>query len=126
MSATQFPTPEGSNTPRLNSFGPFQGRNGFGRLFRGLPPTAMHVASLRDSENHLPPKPDSATLTNAALLGEFIEPQRIHQLPWLGEKVKPSEVPLRGRLRVVQQNLACVPQLTAHAKRRLSRLSSSQ
>jgi dethiobiotin synthetase len=30
------------------------------------------------------PKPDSATRTNAALLGEFIEPRRIRRLPWLG------------------------------------------
>lgn len=52
------------------------------------------------------PKPDSATRTNAALLGEFIEPERIHRLPWLGEKVKLNEVPLRGRMRVVVQTLA--------------------
>jgi dethiobiotin synthetase len=52
------------------------------------------------------PKPDSATRTNAALLGEFIEPERIHRLPWLGTEVKPNEVPLRGRMQVVLQNLA--------------------
>jgi dethiobiotin synthase len=52
------------------------------------------------------PKPDSATRTNAALLGEFIEPQRIHRLPWLGTKVKFGEVLLPGRLRVALQNLA--------------------
>jgi len=52
------------------------------------------------------PKPDSATRSNAALLGEFVEPRRIHRLPWLGEKVNPSEVPLRGRMRVVLRSLA--------------------
>ncbi len=53
-----------------------------------------------------PPKPDSATRTNAALLGEFVEPQRIHRLPWLGADRKPSEALLAGRIRVVLQNLA--------------------
>ncbi len=52
------------------------------------------------------PKPDSATRTNAALLGEFVEPLRIHQFPWLGAKVQLNGIPLRGRLRVVLQNLA--------------------
>jgi dethiobiotin synthetase len=52
------------------------------------------------------PKPDRATRSNAALLGEFIEPQRIHRLPWLEEEMKPSEVPLRGRMRIVLQSLA--------------------
>ncbi len=45
------------------------------------------------------PKPDSATRTNAELLGEFIEPRRIHRLPWLGAKAKPTDLTLRGRLR---------------------------
>ena len=45
------------------------------------------------------PKPDSATRSNAALLGEFIEPPRIHRLPWLGAKAKPTDISLRGRLR---------------------------
>lgn len=55
------------------------------------------------------PKPDSATRSNAALLGEFIEPERIHRLPWLGMNAKPIVIPLRGRLRLGLQSLVrCV------------------
>lgn len=52
------------------------------------------------------PKPDSATRTNAALLGEFIEPQRIHRLPWLKCGGPPAQVLLRGRLRIALRTLA--------------------
>ena len=46
-----------------------------------------------------PPKPDRATRTNAALLGEFIHPRRIHRLPWLGAKANAVTSPLRGKVR---------------------------
>jgi len=52
------------------------------------------------------PKPDSATRTNAALLGEFIAPKRFHRLAWLGMDAEPTGIPLRGRLRIALQNLA--------------------
>jgi dethiobiotin synthetase len=34
-----------------------------------------------------PPKPDSATATNAKLLGRFVSNTKIFTLPWLGEKL---------------------------------------
>lgn len=37
-----------------------------------------------------PTKPDSATTTNAQLLGAFFPPNRIFALPWLGKKPKTS------------------------------------
>ena len=33
-----------------------------------------------------PPKPDAATKSNAKLLGQFILPEKIFALPWLGKK----------------------------------------
>jgi dethiobiotin synthetase len=32
-----------------------------------------------------PPKPDSSTNSNAKLLGQFFDPQKILSLPWLGK-----------------------------------------
>jgi dethiobiotin synthetase len=45
-----------------------------------------------------PPKPDTATRSNAALLGEFIPPQRIHWLPWLEAEANLLKSPLRREL----------------------------
>jgi len=53
-----------------------------------------------------PPQRDSATRSYVALLREFVEPRWVYRLPWLGDGVKPSEVPLRARMRVVLQYLA--------------------
>ena len=39
-----------------------------------------------------PPKPDSATVSNAKLLARFIPPERLFTLPWLGERFLPGEV----------------------------------
>jgi dethiobiotin synthetase len=39
-----------------------------------------------------PPQPDDATGTNAKLLAEFFDAQRIFRLPWLGEKFEPDRV----------------------------------
>lgn len=71
--------------------------------FEALPPRIAACAQVVFSDLR---KPDCATCKNATLLAEFIEPRRIHRLPWLAAKVKLGEVPLRGRLRVVLQNLA--------------------
>jgi len=51
------------------------------------------------------PEPERAAPSNAALLGEFFPPQRIHRLPWLGTDPRPGEVPLRGRLRIALMDL---------------------
>lgn len=45
------------------------------------------------------PKPDTATRSNAALLGEFIEPRQIHRLPWLGAKADTLTTAVRDELR---------------------------
>lgn len=52
------------------------------------------------------PKPDSATRSNAVLLGEFIKPQRIHRLPWLGTRAGLDSMPLHGRLSASLRSLA--------------------
>lgn len=51
------------------------------------------------------PGPDSVMRANAALLGEFIEPRRIHRLPWLKSGVRLAQLPPRGRLRGALQAL---------------------
>ena len=37
-----------------------------------------------------PPKPDSATASNAKLLAQFFPPKKILTLPWLGKKFSPA------------------------------------
>jgi dethiobiotin synthetase len=44
-------------------------------------------------------KPDGAARANAALLGEFIEPRRIHRLPWLETKGNLLTPPICSGLR---------------------------
>lgn len=39
-----------------------------------------------------PPKPDSATRSNADLLGQFFPPESIFKLPWLGRQFEPATV----------------------------------
>jgi dethiobiotin synthetase len=39
-----------------------------------------------------PAKPDSATVSNAKLLEQFIPPDRVSTLPWLGKRFLPGEV----------------------------------
>jgi dethiobiotin synthetase len=46
-----------------------------------------------------PAKPDSATTTNAKLLGEFFPEQQILTLPWLGKKVEMTAVLKRPEVR---------------------------
>lgn len=46
-----------------------------------------------------PAKPDSATSSNAALLGRFFPPEKIHTLPWLGRKFKPATALKNPRVR---------------------------
>ncbi len=52
-----------------------------------------------------PPRPDSATRTNAGLLGEFIAPAQIHRFPWLRGGRLPVRAPRRGRLHAALQTL---------------------
>ena len=46
-----------------------------------------------------PAKPDSATATNAALLGEFFQPVKIFTLPWLGENFETTAALKNSRVR---------------------------
>jgi dethiobiotin synthetase len=46
-----------------------------------------------------PAKPDSATATNAALLGEFFPPAKIFTLPWLGENFETAAALKNSRVR---------------------------
>jgi dethiobiotin synthetase len=53
-----------------------------------------------------PAKPDSATKTNAKLLGEFFPPEKIFTLPWLGNRFPPAAVLKNLAVRRVLQKLA--------------------
>ena len=52
-----------------------------------------------------PPKPDSATASNAKLLGEFFSAKKIFTLPWLGNKFELAEVLKLPRVRRTFQKL---------------------
>ena len=53
-----------------------------------------------------PAKPDTAILTNASLLAEFLDAQRIFCLPWLGGHFDPETAMKNSRLRRTLQSLA--------------------
>jgi dethiobiotin synthetase len=46
-----------------------------------------------------PPKPDTATASNAKLLGQFFPPKKIFALPWLGGKYSPAAALKRPQLK---------------------------
>lgn len=45
-----------------------------------------------------PARPDAASRSNPALLREFVGPERLHRLPWLGAPADPLSCRLHGRL----------------------------
>jgi dethiobiotin synthetase len=51
-------------------------------------------------------KPDSATATNAKLLGEFFPPEKIFTLPWLGKSFDVATALKNSRVRRTLQELA--------------------
>lgn len=55
-----------------------------------------------------PAKPDSATGSNAALLGQFFPAERIATFPWLGSQVNPSAAVKNARVRRVLRCLTRV------------------
>jgi dethiobiotin synthetase len=55
-----------------------------------------------------PPKPDAATGTNAKLLTELFDAERIFTLPWLGKKFSAGEVLKNRRVRQMLRALAAV------------------
>ena len=46
-----------------------------------------------------PPKPDAASRSNAALLGEFFPPEKIFALPWFGKKISNQRILKRSAVR---------------------------
>jgi dethiobiotin synthetase len=53
-----------------------------------------------------PSKPDSATASNAKLLGQFFPPEKILALPWLGKKFSPAGVLKKPQLKRMLAALA--------------------
>jgi dethiobiotin synthetase len=46
-----------------------------------------------------PPKPDAATASNAKLLAQFVSPEKIIALPWLGKKFTTERVLKKAAVR---------------------------
>ena len=53
-----------------------------------------------------PPKPDSATTSNAKLLEQFVSSEKIQSLPWLGKNIDSSAVLKISRVRQTLATLA--------------------
>ena len=52
-----------------------------------------------------PPRPDSASATNAKLLGEFVPAEKIFTLPWLGRRFDPAAASMTPGVRRMLQRL---------------------